>query len=197
MWKPELLIAVQPSSSDVVHWLLGWSHDPELETNHMTSVRSDRWQEACGGPGPGWDYYVCVVRCHQMEQSPMLRLDWVVISICIAHSWICQYCVLSHDQDTIRAEKGCAEMHNFCVAALMFLAGHGIKARTHAHTEIAHFPTQYIIRTWREISLQPCASQALMVHLIGKCAISTWAWVPAIMSKKIKTLQPEKSVWLK
>ncbi len=28
---------------------------------------------------------------------------------------------LSHDQDTIIAEKGCAEMHDFHMAALMFL----------------------------------------------------------------------------
>ena len=40
---------------------------------------------------------------------------------------------LSHDQDTIHAERGCVEMCNFCMAALMFLSGHGIKARTHAH----------------------------------------------------------------
>ncbi len=26
------------------------------------------------------------------------------------------------------------------MAALMFVTGHGIKARTHAHAEIAHFP---------------------------------------------------------
>ena len=40
---------------------------------------------------------------------------------------------LSYDHDTMYAEKGCAEMHDFCMAALMFLTGHGIKAKTHAH----------------------------------------------------------------
>ena len=30
---------------------------------------------------------------------------------------------LSHDQDTIHAENGCAEMCDFCLAALMFLTG--------------------------------------------------------------------------
>ncbi len=60
---------------------------------------------------------------------------------------------LSHDQDTIHAEKGCAEMRDFCMAALMFFTGHGIKARTHAPAEIVHFPTQCIIRTWKALSL--------------------------------------------
>ena len=37
----------------------------------------------------------------------------------------------SNDQDTTHAEKGCAEFetHKFHMAALMFLTGHGIKAR--------------------------------------------------------------------
>ena len=35
---------------------------------------------------------------------------------------------LSHDQDTIHAKKGCEEMCNFYMAALMFLTGHGIEA---------------------------------------------------------------------
>ncbi len=48
---------------------------------------------------------------------------------------------LSHDQDTIHAEKGCGEMCDICMAALMFLTGQGIKARTHAYAEIDHFPT--------------------------------------------------------
>ena len=43
--------------------------------------------------------------------------------------------ILSHHQDTIHAEKGCAEMYNFCMAALMFLTGDAIKARTLAHVE--------------------------------------------------------------
>ena len=49
--------------------------------------------------------------------------------------------VLFHDQGTIHAEKGCAELCNFYMAALMFLTGHGIKARTHTHAEITHFHT--------------------------------------------------------
>ena len=84
---------------------------------------------------------------------------------------------LSHQQDTIHAEKWCTEMCNFRMAALMFLTGHGIK--TYAHSEIAHFPTQFIIRTWKALALWPRASQTMM-HLIGKCAISTWTWVLAI-----------------
>ena len=44
---------------------------------------------------------------------------------------------LSHGQDTIHAEKGCAEMCDFHMAALMFLTSRGRKARTHAQAEIA------------------------------------------------------------
>ena len=73
---------------------------------------------------------------------------------------------------TIHAEKGCAEICNFRMAASMFLRGHGIKARTHAHGEIAHFPTWCTIGTWKALSLQPHASQGLMMRLIGKCAFS-------------------------
>ena len=57
----------------------------------------------------------------------------------------------------------------------------GIKARTHALAEMAHFPTQCTVRTWNALSLQPHASQALMKHFIVKCAISEWAWVLAII----------------
>ena len=71
-------------------------------------------------------------------------------------------------------------MRDFCMAALMFLIGHGIEARTHAHVEIAHFPVQCIIRIWKALSLQMCASRALMMHRIAKCAISSWVWVLAI-----------------
>ena len=56
--------------------------------------------------------------------------------------------ILSHDHDTIHAEKGYVEMQDFCSAALMFLTGHGIKARIHVRAEIAHCPTQFIIKTW-------------------------------------------------
>ena len=37
--------------------------------------------------------------------------------------------LLSHDQETIQEEKGCVEMHDFRMATLMFVTGHGIKAR--------------------------------------------------------------------
>ena len=67
----------------------------------------------------------------------------------------CFLAFLSHDQDTIHAEKACAEMHDFCMAAVVFLTGHGIKARTHAHAEITHFLMRGIIRTWKALSLQP------------------------------------------
>ena len=66
------------------------------------------------------------------------------------------------------------------MAALMFLAGRGIKARSHAHAESTHFPTQCIIKTWKALSLWLHASQALKMHHVGKCVIPTWAWVLAI-----------------
>ena len=72
-------------------------------------------------------------------------------------------------------------MLDFHMAALMFLTGHGVKARTHACAEIAHFPTRCIIRTWDAVVLWPHPSQALMMNLIGKCSVSTWAWVLPIL----------------
>ena len=51
------------------------------------------------------------------------------------------------------------------------------EARTHAHAEITYFPTRCIIGSWKAISLQPHASQGLMMHLVRKCAIAAWAWV--------------------
>ncbi len=39
--------------------------------------------------------------------------------------------MLSHGQDTIHVEKGCAEMCDFHMIAIMFLTGHVIKAKTH------------------------------------------------------------------
>ena len=66
-------------------------------------------------------------------------------------------------------------MSNFHMAALMFLTGHGIKARTRVCAENAHFLTQCIMRMWKALS--PRASQTLMMHLVVNCAISTQAWI--------------------
>ncbi len=79
-------------------------------------------------------------------------------------------------------KKGCVEMCNFHMAAFMFLTGHGIKARTQACVEIAHFPSWCVIRTWKALSLWRCAFQVMMMHLTEKCAVFTWAWVLAIIS---------------
>ena len=87
---------------------------------------------------------------------------------------------LPHDQDTIHAEKGGVEMCDYCIATLMFLTGHGIAARTHAHVEIGHFITRCFIRAWEAWGQRLSASQALMMHFIGKCPISKWAWFLAI-----------------
>ena len=78
---------------------------------------------------------------------------------------------LSNGQYAIHVEKGCAEMRDLCMTALMFLTGHRIKARTHACAEIAHFPTLCIISIWKALGLGPRVSQALIMHLVGKCTI--------------------------
>ena len=51
--------------------------------------------------------------------------------------------------------------------------------RTYAHAEIAYFPLRCMIRAWKSKGRRLSAFQVLMVHLIGKCAISAWAWVLA------------------
>ncbi len=52
-----------------------------------------------------------------------------------------------------------------------------IIARTHARVELAHFPARCIIRAWEAWGHRPCSFQVLTMHQVGKCAISTWAWV--------------------
>ena len=83
-------------------------------------------------------------------------------------------------------QKRCTEMCDFCMTALMFLTGHEIKARTHAHVESAHFQMRCLIRTWKAFGLWLHASQALMRHLVGKCVISAWVWVLAISKYPLK-----------
>ena len=56
-----------------------------------------------------------------------------------------------------------------------------MKARTHEHAEITHCQNQFIISIWKALGLQHCASHALIMNVFGKCAISTWAWVLAIL----------------
>ena len=56
-------------------------------------------------------------------------------------------------------------MHDFYITALMFLTGHGASSELGQHSACGLL-----------------ASQALMMHLIGKCAISAWSWVLAIFT---------------
>ena len=44
-------------------------------------------------------------------------------------------------------------------------------------------------RTWRALGLQPHASHAQMIHLNGKSAISTQAWVLAVLSATRSTVK--------
>ncbi len=88
------------------------------------------------------------------------------------------------DQDTIHAEKEWVTMCEFCTADLMcliiWIIGHGIEARTLTRAEITYFPSRCITSAWKAPSQQPHASQALMIHLVGKYAILAWVWVLAI-----------------
>ena len=80
-----------------------------------------------------------------MDDNYMLGTPHVISQKASANS-LPSY-ILSHDLDTIHAEKECVEICDFHTAALMFLTGHGIKGRAHACVETTHFPTRYIIRT--------------------------------------------------
>ena len=131
------------------------------------------------------------------SQCVRCRLQWwpvpvvMVTMVCLYHivlkdnfneylSTVCWWTeTLLHYQDTIHGEKGCTEMHDFC----MFLTGHWIKARTHAHVEITHFSMRCIIMAWEAWDNRPSAFQILMMHSVGKCAISAQAWVLAIWPK--------------
>ena len=53
--------------------------------------------------------------------------SFVVCTLLLKHS---QH-QISHDQDTLHAETGCAEMHVFHMAALIFLTCYGISHMTH------------------------------------------------------------------
>ena len=122
----------------------------------------------------------CVTSAFILKAATKLRRHYHQTNNCQTDMITTYSCILSHDQDTVHAEKVCVEMCDFYMAALMFRTGHGIKARTHANAEIVHFPTWCTIRTWRALGLWPRASQARIMHLIGKCQISAWAWFFAI-----------------
>ena len=61
--------------------------------------------------------------------------------------------------------------------------------RSHARAEIAHFLTRCIIRAWKAFSLRPRASQVLMIHWVGKHAISAWAWVLAFIPWPVRNIK--------
>ena len=62
-------------------------------------------------------------------------------------------------------------------------------ARTHAHAEITHFPVRCTIRAWETRGCRQSAFQALTVHRVGKCAISTWAWVLAFIPSPTRNIK--------
>ena len=78
------------------------------------------------------------------------------------------HCIYPMTKIQFMQKREDAEMPDFCMAALVFLVGHVIKARTHACVKIAYFPTWCIIRTWRVLGLWPHAPEVLMMTLIEK-----------------------------
>ena len=56
-----------------------------------------------------------------------------------------------------------------------------IIARTHAHTEIAHFPMRCIIRALEAQGHRPSGFLVLMMHQGEKCTISAWERVLAFI----------------
>ena len=56
-----------------------------------------------------------------------------------------------------------------------------IIAGTHAHAEIAHFPTRCIIKAWETRGHRLSAFRVLMRHWVGKCVIFACAWVLAFI----------------
>ena len=82
-------------------------------------------------------------------------------------------------------------VHALPVAALTFARAVGAApakntssniARTHAHVEIAHFPTKCIIMAWEAGVHRPSPFQVLMMHLVVKCALFARAWDLAFIS---------------
>ena len=130
--------------------------------HHALSIWSNSWQAL-----------LSVDQADSRISSCFMRFKLAIFSLSF-------FKILSCDQGTLEPEKGCAEMCNFHMAALMFLTGHWLEARIYACVEITRFSSRCIIRTWKALGLWPHASQALMMHLIGKCAISAWAWCLAI-----------------
>ena len=94
-------------------------------------------------------------------------------TICIFLGYV--FTFLSHDQNTIHAERGCVEMCNFCLAGLIFLMigilGHEVKARTHTYAEIMHFPMRCIISAWEAWGRRLSVFEVMMMHQAGKCVI--------------------------
>ncbi len=62
-------------------------------------------------------------------------------------------------------------------------------ARAHARAKIAHFPMRCIIRAWEAWSRRLSAFQVLMMHWVGKCAISTRAWVLTFIPWPVRTIK--------
>ncbi len=79
-------------------------------------------------------------------------------------------------------------MHNFGMAALMFLTVHGIKARDYGLVEITPFPTWCIIRPWKALGLWPRASQALWCTSFDFCMCMVLAMYPVFSALSVMSL---------
>ncbi len=62
-------------------------------------------------------------------------------------------------------------------------------ARTHAHADMAHFPTRCIIRDWEALGRRLGDFQFVMKHWVGKCAIPAWVWVLVFIPWPVRNIK--------
>ncbi len=67
--------------------------------------------------------------------------------------------------------------------------GYNFIVRTHAHAGITHLSMICIIRAWEAWSRRLSAFQILMMHRVGKCVISAWAWLLAFIPCPVRNIK--------
>ena len=98
---------------------------------------------------------------------------------CYLFNWGSYSSFLSHDQDAIHTEKGCVEM---MISPWCFVQVMGKKQEPMPMQKSHIFQLGAPLK-WKPLGLLPHAFQALVMHLVGKCVISAWAWVLPIVLK--------------
>ena len=61
-------------------------------------------------------------------------------------------------------------------------------ARTHAHAEIAHFPTSCTIRIWEPRGCRPSAFHVLMMQWLGNCVIPNMGMGSCLISWPVRNI---------